>query len=135
MPRSATEIFKTFLFYYMIMKYTNFQLPEVAPYGENHVLSHAYILWAKSIYKIFTPKMELFDSLFHNCSWLHQIADKILTNFHIKNFFLASTVWEWCPKQISLYLLKSDKKRLPILYEDLKGNTCMRAFLPIFTNW
>ena len=52
-----------------------------------------------------------------------------------KNFFLASTVWEWCPKQIPLYLLKSDKKRLPVLYEDLKGNTFKRAFLPILPHW
>ena len=41
-PRSPMEIFKTFIFNYMIVKYTNFQLHKVARLKENHVTSQGY---------------------------------------------------------------------------------------------
>ena len=104
-PRSPMEIFKTFIFNYMIVKYTNFQLHKVARLKENHVTSQGYKSQAKSKELDISLKIEAFLVLVHNISLFHHIAHKIMINFHIKNFFLAFMVFEWRPKQFSVHLL------------------------------
>ena len=104
-PRSPMEIFKTFIFNYMIVKYTNFQLHKVARLKENHVTSQGYKSQAKSKELDISLKIEAFMVLVHNISLFHHIANKILINFHIKNFFLGFIVFKWRPKQFSVHLV------------------------------
>ena len=76
------------------MNCTNFQLLEIAPSRENHVTRQGYKSQAKSKVQEISLKIEAFVVIVYNISLFHQIANKILINFHIKNFFLAFMVFE-----------------------------------------